>query len=292
MNDYIYGMEAEQFSFLRVPKILLQHEAYKRVSAEAKLLYSLFLDRVGISIRNGWMDEQKRVYIIFTIDEIRDCLNCGRGKAIQLLNELEESAGLIERRRQGLCKPNLIYVKSFVRIVDESGSVNFLNYQNGTSGSPKIELQEVRESDSNKNECNKTDKKETNLSFLPEGEVKRHEEYERYFVDSLHYYDLIKANPMDRETIDGILDLLIEVCSCSAGTIRIAGDDKPTAFVRDRLLKLKADHIEYVLDGLKENTTRIRDMKQYLLTALFNAPVTISPHYQSKVNYELYGVHG
>ena len=170
--------------------------------------------------------------------------------------------------------------------------MNFLNYQNGTSGSPKIELQEVQESDLNKNECNKTEKKETNLSFLPEGEAKRPEEYERYFVDSLKYYALIQANPMDRETIDGILDLLIEVCSCSASTIRIAGDEKPTAFVKDRLFKLKADHIEYVLDGLKENTTRIRDMKQYLLTALFNAPVTISPHYQSKVNYELYGVHG
>lgn len=292
MNDYIYDMEAEQFSFLRVPKILLQHKAYKHLSAEAKLLYSLLLDRVGVSMRNGWIDAQRRVYIIFTVEEIQDCLNCGNKKAVQLLNELENQTGLIERKRQGLGKPNLIYVKSFIRTVDENGERHFLKCHFDTSGDVKRTLQEVSFSHSNNTESNKTEKKETNLSFLPEGEAKRPEEYERYFVDSLKYYALIQANPMDRETIDGILDLLIEVCSCSASTIRIAGDEKPTAFVKDRLFKLKADHIEYVLDGLKENTTRIRDMKQYLLTALFNAPVTISPHYQSKVNYELYGVHG
>ncbi len=291
MNDYIYDMEAEQFSFLRVPKILLQHEAYKHLSAEAKLLYSLLLDRVGVSMRNGWIDAQRRVYIIFTVEEIQDCLNCGNKKAVQLLNELENRTGLIERKRQGLGKPNLIYVKSFIRTVDEHGERHFLKCQNDISGNVKRTLQEVSISHSNNTENNKTEKKETDLSFLPEGDAKRPEEYERYFIDSLHYYDLIRANPMNRETIDGILDLLIEICSCSASTMRIAGDDKPTAFVRKRLMKLKADHIEYVLDGLKENTTRIRDMKQYLLTALFNAPLTISPHYQSKVNYELYGVH-
>ncbi len=294
MNDYIYDMEAEQFSFLRVPKILLQHESYKHLSAEAKLLYSLLLDRVGVSMRNGWVDAQKRVYIIFTVEEIQDCLNCGNKKAVQLLNELENRTGLIERKRQGLGKPNLIYVKSFIRTVDEYGERHFLKCQNDTSRNVKRTLQEVSISHSNNTEINKTEKNETNLSFLPEGEAKRNERssyYKRFFEDSLHYSDLIRVNPMDHETIDGILDLLIEICCCSAGTIRIAGDDKPSAFVKDRLLKLKADHIEYVLDGLKENTTKIRDMKQYLLTALFNAPVTISPHYQSKVNYDLYGFH-
>ena len=222
MNDYIYGVEAEQFSFLRVPKVLLQHESYKHLSAEAKLLYSLFLDRVGISMKNGWMDNQKRIFIIFTIDEIRDCLNCGRGKAIQLLNELEENAGLIERRRQGLTKPNLIYVKSLIRIIDENGNVNFLKFGSETTRSSKLE----------------------------------------------------------------ILALLVEVCSCGSRTIKIAGDEKPLAVVKARLMELSADHIEYVLDCLKENSTRMRDTKQYLLTALFNAPVTIDAYYQAKVNYD------
>ena len=289
MNDYIYGVEAEQFSFLRVPKVLLQHESYKHLSAEAKLLYSLFLDRVGISMKNGWMDNQKRICIIFTIDEIRDCLNCGRGKAIQLLNELEENAGLIERRRQGLTKPNLIYVKSLIRIIDENGNVNFLKFGSETTRSSKIEIQEVQETDSNNNELNKTEKKKTEISFLPERGMKGMEEGDRYadfFRKSLDYSSLVQSNPMDRDILAGILALLVEVCSCGSRTIKIAGDEKPLAVVKARLMELSADHIEYVLDCLKENSPRMRDTKQYLLTALFNAPVTIDAYYQAKVNYD------
>ncbi len=293
MNDYIYGVEAEQFSFLRVPKVLLQHEAYKHLSAEAKLLYSLFLDRVGMSMKNGWMDDQKRIFIIFTVDEIRDCLNCGRGKAIQLLNELEENAGLIERRRQGLTKPNLIYVKSLIRVIDENGNVNFLKFGNETSRSSKIEIQEVRKSDSNKNEINKTERNKTSLPFLSEREGNGMEEYlvcESEFRESLNFEALLREHPYDREILEGILDLLVEICCSNRKTICIAGDEKPLIIVQNKLKKLNADHITFVLDGLKENTTRIRDIKQYLLAALFNAPSTIASAYQAKVNHELYGV--
>ena len=105
MFDYIYDMEAEESSFVRVPKILLEHEAFQNISAEAKLLYCLLLDRTGISLRNGWKDKQDRVYIIFTVAEIQERMNCGNKKAIQLLDELETKIGLIERKRQGLGKP-------------------------------------------------------------------------------------------------------------------------------------------------------------------------------------------
>ena len=111
MLDYIHSAETEQFSFLRVPKILLQNDTFKGISAEAKLLYSILFDRTELSNRNGWRDDQDRVYIIFTIAEITESMNCGNKKAIQLLDELEHKAGLIERKRQGLGKPNLIYVK-------------------------------------------------------------------------------------------------------------------------------------------------------------------------------------
>lgn len=121
MLDYIHSAETEQFSFLRVPKILLQNDTFKGISAEAKLLYSILFDRTELSNRNGWRDDQDRVYIIFTIAEITESMNCGNKKAIQLLDELEHKAGLIERKRQGLGKPNLIYVKSFYRTVDKYG---------------------------------------------------------------------------------------------------------------------------------------------------------------------------
>ena len=294
MHDYIYSIEPERFSFIRVPKILLQNEAYSGISAEAKLLYSLLFDRTELSNKNGWLDDQNRVYIIFTIAEIKECMNCGNKKAIQLLDELENKAGLIERKRQGLGKPNLIYVKSFFRTVDKYGERHFLKCQNDTSGSMKTTSQEVSESHSNNTDNKKTDMNHTDLSFLPGRESKRSDDYaqyESYFRSELEIPILIRNSPTEKETLEGILDLLAETCSSKKKTIRIAGDDKPIEVVKSRLMKLNSMHIQFVLDCLKENTTCVRDMKQYLLTTLFNAPVTIDPYYQSRVNHDFYGVH-
>ena len=294
MLDYIHSAETEQFSFLRVPKILLQNDTFKGISAEAKLLYSILFDRTELSNRNGWRDDQDRVYIIFTIAEITESMNCGNKKAIQLLDELEHKAGLIERKRQGLGKPNLIYVKSFYRTVDKYGERHFLKCQNDTSGSVKATSLEVSESHSNKTNNKKTDLNDTDLSFLPGRESKRNDayaQYEAYFREELEIPILIQGNRSEKETLEGILDLLAETCSSKRKTIRIAGDDKPIEIVKGRLMKLNSLHIQYVLDCLKENTTYVRDMKQYLLTTLFNAPVTIDPYYQARVNHDMYSVH-
>ena len=95
MYDYFYGPEGEQFSFIRVPKIFFENEAYRSMSAEAKILYGFLLDRVSVSLKNGWKDEQDRVFIICTIEEIMEKIGCGNKKAIQLLAELENKIGLI-----------------------------------------------------------------------------------------------------------------------------------------------------------------------------------------------------
>ena len=294
MLDYIRSAETEHFSFFRVPKILIQHDAFQRISAEAKLLYSILFDRTELSNKNGWRDDQDRVYIIFTIAEISESMNCGNKKAIQLLDELENKAGLIERKRQGLGKPNLIYVKSFYRTVDNSGERHFLKCQNDTSGSAKTTALKMSESHSNKTNNTKTYLNDTDLSFLPGSEPKRINDYERYkeyFREDLEFSILMQDKSRDRETLEAILDLLAETCSSKRKTIRIAGDDKPLEVVKGRLMKLNSMHIQYVLDCLKENTTYVRDMKQYLLTTLFNAPVTIDSYYQSRVNHDFYGVH-
>ncbi len=295
MFDYIYDMEAEESSFVRVPKILLQHEAFQDISAEAKLLYCLLLDRTGISLRNGWKDRLNRVYIIFTVAEIQERMNCGNKKAIQLLNELETKIGLIERKRQGLGKPNLIYVKSFYRTVDKYGERHFLKCQNETSGGVKNPSQDMSEEHSNNTDNNKTDISHTDLSFIPRREsngMKKIKDYEDYFRSQIDYDILLKNNFYDRETIEAILNLLVETCAVNRQTIRIAGDDKPADVVRSRLMKLDSSHIGYVLDCLKENTTAIRDMKQYLLTVLYNAPLTIDAYYQAQVNHDFYGRYG
>ena len=111
--DYYYGDESNQFSFYRIPRQLVTGDRFKRLSTDAKLLYGLLLDRMGLSAKNGWYDEQGRVYIYYTLDEIQEDLNCGHDKATRMLVELDNGKngfGLIERVRQGQGRPTKIYV--------------------------------------------------------------------------------------------------------------------------------------------------------------------------------------
>ena len=114
--DYYYGNEAEQYTFYRIPKVLFTDTRFKGVSVEAKVLYGLLLDRMALSIKNSWLDQDGRVYIIYTIADVMATLGCAEQKANKLLNELDaaKGVGLIERVRRGLGKPNVIYVKNFI----------------------------------------------------------------------------------------------------------------------------------------------------------------------------------
>ena len=126
MFDYFYGQSGEMFSYFRVPKILFRDIKFKDLSTDAKTLYGILLDRMGLSVKNGWLDEQGRVYIIFPVQEVMNALGCADNKATKLFRELE-NAGLVERKRRGLGKPNLIYVKNFAdprfRNREKNGSV-------------------------------------------------------------------------------------------------------------------------------------------------------------------------
>lgn len=114
--DYYYGGEAEQYSFYRIPKLLFTDNRFKGLSCEAKVLYGLMLDRMDLSMKNGWVDDKNRVYIYFTLDDAQSCLRCGHDKGVKLFAELDSKGiGLIQRVKQGLGKPARIYVKNFIR---------------------------------------------------------------------------------------------------------------------------------------------------------------------------------
>ena len=119
--DYYYGIEAEQFTFYRVPRLLIKDTRFKNLSCEAKLLYGLILDRLSLSLKNGWLDDQNRAFIHYTLENIVDDLCCSTGKCVKVLAELDvrKGIGLIERKKQGLGKPDIIYVKNFDSITDE-----------------------------------------------------------------------------------------------------------------------------------------------------------------------------
>lgn len=288
--DYFYGQQAELFSFYRVPKVLFTEECFWNVSTDAKLLYGILLDRMNLSARNGWLDEEGRVYIIFTIEEIKSSLGCAEKKAVKLLDELEKKCGLIERKRQGLGKPNLIYVKNFI-----SGSVErqFLNCQKDNSGVVKNTIQDLSKAQGNNTDIKNTEFSDTDLSF-PSGFCGKEGEgtgefarYYEYFYDQLDMEYLKHDFRLDEEILELILRLIVEVMCSNRKMIRIASDDKPIEIVRSTFMKLDSEHIRFVMDRFKENTTEVRNIKQYLLASIYNAPYTIDAHYDAQVRHDM-----
>ncbi len=152
--------------------------------------------------------------------------------------------------------------------------------------------------DKRNTEIQKTDLPSTD-SFLPsrEGtEVKRKDamlekmrDYREIVMDTIGYDDLLRDIPQERDRVDEMLELIVETVCTSKSFVRVAGADYPAEVVRSRLLKLDGDHIRFVLDCMRENTTKVRNIKQYLLTALYNAPATIGNYYTSRVQHDFYG---
>ena len=289
MFDYFYGAQAEQFSFYRVPKVLFRREQFKQLSAEAKILYGIMLDKLDLSVKNNWGDDNGRVYIIYTIEQIMADMNCADQKATKLLDELEKKCGLIERRRQGLGKPNLIFVKNFITGVEGSVATQIQNREKHDSGAVNITTADYPKSRGINTNHNNTENSDINpiQSGCDGDEMDERNDYERYFRESLSIDVLLRENLGEEETILGILDLMVDICCSKRSVIRIAGDDKPLAVVKSRFMKLNAEHIRYVLKCLSENTTKVRNIRQYLLTALYNAPATIRPFYQAWVNNDM-----
>ena len=287
--DYFYGQQSEQFSFYRIPKILFSQDKFWNVSTDAKLLYGILLDRMNLSARNGWLDEAGRVYIIFTIEEIKESLGCAEKKAVKLLDELEKKAELIERKRQGLGKPNLIYVKNFI-----SGSVErqFLNCQNDNSATFQNTIQDLSKAQGNNTDIKNTDLSDTN-SIFPSGNCgkengnEEYQQYYQYFYEQLGMEYLQKDYPYDGDRLENILELVVETVCSKRQIIRIGGDDRPIEVVKSRFMKLNSEHIRYVLDCFKENTTKIRNIRQYMLASLYNAPTTIESYFDALVRHDM-----
>lgn len=292
--DYFYGQQSEMFSFYRIPKVLFTDERFWNISTDAKLLYGILLDRMNLSAKNGWMDEAGRVYIYFTIDEIKGSVGCAEKKAVKLLDELERKCGLIERKRQGLGKPNLIYVKNFVdSSVNNPVERQLLNCQNDNSGTVQKTTLELSKAQGNNTDTIYTEFSDTD-PFLSSGfsekeneGMEERERYKLYFKEQLEYEILKIRHPYDIDILEEILELIVDTVCTNRKMIRIASDDKPAEVVKSRFMKLNSEHISFVLDCLKENTTSVRNMRQYLLAAIYNAPLTIGCYYDSRVRHDM-----
>ena len=388
--EYFYNDDSDQYSFYRIPKLLFTEEYFSSLSCEAKVLYGLMLDRMSLSLKNKWFDEQNRAYIIFTIEDVMELLNCKSQKAVKIMKELdaEDGIGLIEKIRQGFGKPNIIYVKNFMikeaeeqqqqvqqnelpkncenqnsviqnpadfsttvdgenqnsvmrksadfSIVDSENQNSVMGKpadfsivdsenQNSVMGKPadfstvdgenqnsvmrnpadfstvdsenqnsvivKIKNQECRKSKPNYTDYSKTDISKNNPIYLSKtGLMDEMDTYKNVVKKNINYTCFENDWSYDIKMIDELIDLIVEIMTLpDAVTVRIGGVEKKAALVKSQFMKLKKAHIEYVMNCLKKNTTKIANIRAYLLTTLYNAPLTMDSYYQAKVNYDLYG---
>lgn len=357
--DYYYGDEAEQFSFIRIPKIMLTDERFSVLSLSAKILYGLLLDRMSLSAKNGWLDEERRVYIIFKIEEIQEMLGFSKKKSIEYLNELEE-LGLVEKKRRGLGLPSILYIKSFITADsaknDENGTSRGVEIDTsvkatpvsdsqenigkteescsknddftvdgqgfgqkscvrgvdlGTSGGVENALQEVSirgplevsictplMSNTKGNNININNTKSNlilsadNMTCMAANESKDGfdgidvNEYAKTIREKLEIDLLIHNRPLDADIIEGIYDLVFETLISRRDSMIIDSNRYPMNLVRRKFIKLDSSHVEYVADMLKENTTKVKNIKKYLLTCLFNATTTMGSYYRAEVNHD------
>lgn len=415
--NYYYGTQADQFSFIKIPKVMITDPMFSKLSLPAKVLYGILLDRMSLSMKNRWFDSKNRVYIIYQIADIQEDMGISKNKAIDLLRSLEEF-GLIEKKRRGLGMPSLLYVKSFLvekdcsaldgeqSTVTDNGTTG--GHNSTTSGRTKkqsfsggksentrsVENQtleseiltgEIEVFDKESKECevfknNNKEKKNINnactcpknfegktlrsikseTSRSPESETSRssetetlrsiesqtlrspksettrstktetsrsletgvlinktnnsntdssesypiqsnhteqdeigcenfNKEYQHYkavVCENIDYNTLLVNHTYDRKLIEGIVDLILEMVMCQNEKIVIASNIFPRQVVKSRFLKLDYTHIEYVLHGIHANTTKVKNIKKYLLAALFNAPSTIDGYYRAEVNHD------
>ena len=423
--DYYYGKEADQFTFIRIPKLLLTHEAFSELSIQAKVLFGILLDRMSLSMRNGWLDEEKRVYIIYQIQEIQKDLGFSKKKSMDYLNELEK-IGLVEKKRRGLGLPSILYVKSFLSGVEdehkeeECSDENANSIENGTSRSvdlgtsgtaeefqgeqtmdqnqhsraeeydkkrmiqlpspenrtaigvnskvesqkkgkrcknqvrgvdlgtyrsvdlgtsrstdlgtsrgAEIAIQEVPaegplknntniinaywsdiesnqsnlitsgENDSKLAECIVADQDQMGSDRMPsaitcsdyqneKSKIKNTlAAYKSVILENISYDCLKERYPYDVELLEGIVDIMLEVAMNQEEYMRIASANYPTELVKSRFLKLNSQHIQYVISCFNKNTTKVGNIKKYLMTALFNAPSTIGGYYTAEVHHDM-----
>lgn len=382
--DYYYGVQSEQFSFYRIPRLLIKDQHFKGLSSDAKLLYGLMLDRMALSMKNHWLDNENRAYIIYSISNVMEDINCSKPTCVKIMKKLD-SFGLIERKRKGLGKPDIIYVKNFAVLEDsqeqdeessdaadtfeenkpvmsnenitsegkqdelpevkdfnfnneayglemvETGEIfkekeqispnvgvnsgiskkselpevkdfNFWNEKTLTSGGKESLPLEVKNLAPNYNNNNYNNQSynyinqsyQSNLSSQADQackdeidtigntdayiqQIKKNLDYDFYMTNDVAY--------MDKDLLKEWFVIICDVVCTKSETIKISGYVYSCDYVRSKFLRLTSNHVMYVMDCIKNTTTKIANIKAYLLVALFNAPSTIDHYYQQEIRH-------
>lgn len=309
--DYYYGVEAEQFTFVRVPKVLFtDKEHFGGLSNEAKLLYGLLLERMSLSRKNNWIDKHNRVYIIFPVEEIEESLDVGHEKALNLLKELDDQSGigLVKKKRRGLGLPSILYVKNFIvkgeqntdrvptsRSTEnefrEFGKTDFKKSENQTSENPKNRLLEVRKSNSNNIDINNTD-----MSYTYDQSIARSQAGIQNFspgadglIDAIERstveekvkkqidYDCLISHPDSSvvQMAEEIKALMVDVL-CGERSVVSEGKRVSEETAKAAYRKITFDHVQYVMKSLVSYPDKISRIDRFLTVSLFNSVYTLT----------------
>ncbi len=317
--DYFYGNEAEQFTFYRIPKVLITSPQFKKVSDSAKILYGLMLDRMSLSIKNGWFDEQGRAYIFFKTDDIMELMDCKSQKATKLVAELntEKGIGLIERVKQGQGKPARIYLKKFINTYDdvqksrisENENQDFCKSKLQTFENQKCRLSENESADFRNSKCNYNNKNNTKMNdtdfnksinqsaedvvkksvpdTVEERWIDRYNKTISEIKEQIDYECLLHSN--SAELINDIVDTMAEVMLVDTPSYKIENKNIATEMVRIRYSKLTYGKLEAFLLDFDEVRYKIHKKTSYLITALYNASFTSEISISNRVKSDMYG---
>ena len=309
--DYYYGAESEQFSFVRVPRVLFtDKEHFDNLSNEAKLMYCLLLERMSLSRKNNQIDKHNRVYIIFPVEEIEESLDVGHEKALNLLKELDDQSGigLVKKKRRGLGLPSILYVKNFIvkgeqntdrvptsRSTEnefrEFGKTDFKKSENQTSENPKNRLLEVRKSDSNNIDINNTD-----MSYTYDQSIARSQAGIQNFspgadglIDAIERstveekvkkqidYDCLISHPDSSvvQMAEEIKALMVDVL-CGERSVVSEGKRVSEETAKAAYRKITFDHVQYVMKSLVSYPDKISRIDRFLTVSLFNSVYTLT----------------
>jgi len=327
--EYYSYAEGDQFRFLRIPKVFFEDPDYDNLGSDEKILYGFLHEQVDLSRKKGWIDEDGHIYVIRSLESIQQILhNCSADKARNTLNNLVEF-GLIEKKRRGQGKPDLIYVKNFITKKPEKpvseksrdGKEDFseteksglLNKKKPVSGNRNFRFQETGNSDPKETLLKDTIGIETpsihqESTTIPDQSIRLYvsgdglmdgndqpkterEAYERVVKANIDYdlkmHDL--KRPEDRKLFDSLYNLIIEVLVGDAGEYRINKTVFPQEVVKSRLLKLTSEDLMVVMEQLSRVEDGIHNYRSYMISALYNAPVTTETFIMADSKNAVYG---
>lgn len=336
---YYYGEDVLSKSFLILPKELVFTESLAKMSAKSKILYCVLRERLILSARNNWKDENGRIYLIYSIEKMAQDLFYSRATIMRMMDELE-NLGLIERRKQGLGKPNLVYLCNSETIAellsgadieieeweqgetehrltcqicnpeesrieqqeqieseDRATDQQYQNWQSQNQNDPMTcqicNFQKYQDCNSNNTEYKKNNRyKHLSIMYTVNHSRVQDRWMDRDCVEAFFRkkweYDVLLQDGADADLLAVLLAVAVDTCSRRSTTIhRFGRREYTTAELRAQFSKLTMSHIQYVLYSLGQTTTRIHNIRAYLLTSLYNAPDTMTFYYSRKVYEDL-----